>query len=74
MKRLVSVFAMLVSSAPGLALAEGAGGGYRGIAQMYYTLMAVVLIYGVYDTFGKKAMYVAGPVIAIVLYLMLPEH
>jgi hypothetical protein len=36
--------------------------------------MGAILIYGVYDSFGKKAMYVMAPIIAIGLYLMLPEH
>jgi hypothetical protein len=31
-----------------------------------------VLTYGVYDTFGKKAMYVAAPIMAVGLYLLLP--
>jgi hypothetical protein len=31
------------------------------------------LIYGVYDVFGKKAMYVAAPIIAIGMYLLLPK-
>ena len=28
---------------------------YSGISYMYYTLIAVVLAYGVYDTFFKKS-------------------
>jgi len=57
---------------PTIALAEGAGGGYRGIATMYYTLMWVVLSYGLYDTFGKKAMYIGAPILAVGVYLLLP--
>jgi hypothetical protein len=57
---------------PTLALAEGAGGSYRGIATMYYTLIWVVLCYGVYDTFGKKALYMGAPILAVAIYLMLP--
>jgi hypothetical protein len=41
---------------------------------LYFTFMAAILIYGVYDSFGKKAMYVAAPFIVIGLYLMLPAH
>ncbi len=57
---------------PTMALAEGAGGGYRGIATMYYTLIWVVLCYGLYDTFGKTALYVGAPVLAVATYFMLP--
>jgi hypothetical protein len=57
---------------PTLALAEGAGGSYRGIASLYYTLIWVILSYGLYDTFGKKAMYVGAPILAIATYFMLP--
>ena len=35
---------------------KGDGGpDYSGISFMYYTLIAVILIYGVYDTFLKKS-------------------
>ena len=57
---------------PTFAFAEGAGGTYRGIAQIYYTLIWVILCYGLYDVFGKKAMYVGGPILAIGIYLLLP--
>lgn len=70
-----AVFGALLGLAiwwPTLALAEGAGGSYRGIASMYYTLIWVVLCYGLYDTFGKKAMYVGGPILAVATYFMLP--
>lgn len=42
-----------------LALANApAGGGapdYSGISYMYYTLIGLILAYGVYDTFLKKS-------------------
>ncbi len=57
---------------PTLAFAEGAGGSYRGIASMYYTLMWVVLSYGLYDTFGKTALYVGAPILAVATYFLLP--
>lgn len=41
---------------------------------MYYFLMWAILCYGAYDTFGKKVMYVAAPLLAIGLYMMLPAH
>jgi hypothetical protein len=72
MNRVLSVLIGLMTFWPTLALAEQAGGTYRGIGSIYYTIIGAVLIYGVYDAFGKKAMYVAGPIIAIGLYLLLP--
>ncbi len=41
-----------------LALANEPKGGsadYSGISYMYYTLIGVILVYGVYDTFFKKS-------------------
>jgi hypothetical protein len=62
----------LVVWSPAVAFAEGAGGTYRGIATMYYTLMWGVLCYGLYDTFGKTALYIGAPLLAIGTYFMLP--
>jgi hypothetical protein len=73
MNRFCSVLIGLMTFWPTLAMAEEAGGTYRGIGSIYYTIIGVILIYGVYDAFGKKAMYVAGPIIAVGLYLMLPS-
>jgi len=73
MKRLVALSAVLTLGSPALALAEESGG-YRGIGTLYFTFMGAILIYGVYDSFGKKAMYVAAPIIVVGLYLMLPAH
>lgn len=73
MRRLATFLAILTLGSPALALAEEHGG-YRGIGTLYFTFMAAILIYGVYDAFGKKAMYVMAPIIVIGLYLMLPEH
>jgi hypothetical protein len=72
MNRFCSVLIGLMTFWPTLAMAEEAGGTYRGIGSIYYTIIGVILIYGVYDSFGKKAMYIAGPIIAVGLYLMLP--
>ena len=72
MKRLAAISAMLTLGSPALALAEEHGG-YRGIGSLYFTFMGAILIYGVYDSFGKKAMYVAAPIIVVGLYLLLPE-
>ncbi len=62
MNRVLSVLIGLTTFWPTLALAEGAGGTYRGIGSIYFTVIGAILIYGVYDAFGKKAMYVAGPI------------
>ena len=72
MNRVLGILIGLTTFGPTLALAEGAGGTYRGIGTIYYTIIAAILIYGVNDAFGKKAMYVAAPIIVIALYLLLP--
>ena len=74
MKRLAVLSATLTLGSPTLALAVEHSTGYRGIGQLYFTFMAAILIYGVYDSFGKKAMYVAAPIIVVGLYLLLPEN
>lgn len=74
MKRLATLSAGLTLGSPALALAAEHSASYRGIGQLYFSLMAVILIYGVYDAFGKTAMYIMTPVILIGLYLMLPEN
>lgn len=37
------------------AFANEPGGGYEGITAMYYSFIAVILAYGVYDIFFKKS-------------------
>ncbi len=74
MRRLLGwVTGMALAGMPTLALAEGAGGSYKGIAQIYFTFITVILMYGVYDVFGKKAMYVAAPLIVVGMYMLLPK-
>jgi hypothetical protein len=74
MRRLLGwVMGMALVGTPTLALAEGAGGSYKGIAQIYFTFITVILMYGVYDVFGKKAMYVAAPLIVVGMYMLLPK-
>ncbi len=74
MRRLLgAVSGLALTVTPTVALAEGAGGSYRGIASIYFTLITVILIYGVYDALGKKAMYVAAPLIMIGMYMLLPK-
>ena len=74
MKRLAALSAILILGSPTLALAAEHSAGYRGIGMLYYIFIAAILIYGVYDSFGKKAMYVAAPIIVVGLYLMLPAN
>jgi len=80
MKNLVGwVYGLGLSLTPAAALAEGVGGGYRGIATIYFTFITVVLIFGAYDVIGpttyrRKAMMVIAPLIAIAMYLMLPKE
>lgn len=74
MKRMAALSAGLILGSPTLALAVEHNAGYRGIGELYFSLMAAILIYGVYDSFGKKAMYVAAPIILVGLYMMLPEN
>ncbi|MBM4121362.1 MAG: hypothetical protein FJ249_02055 [Nitrospira sp.] len=52
-----AIFGSVLLSAS-LALANEPGKGapdYSGISYMYYTLIALILGYGVYDTFFKKS-------------------
>ncbi len=72
MKRVAALSAGLILGSPTLALAVEHSAGYRGIGQLYFSFMAAILIYGVYDAFGKTAMYVMAPIIVIGLYMMLP--
>jgi hypothetical protein len=71
--RILSVLIGLAILWPAFAFAEGAGGSYRGIGMMYYTFVWVVLSYGLYDTFGKTAMYIGSPILAVAAYFLLPH-
>lgn len=74
MKALFHVAIILLLSWPGLVwAADEPHGGYRGIATIYYTLIWGILVYGLWDAFGKKAFYVGAPVMAIVIYFLLPS-
>lgn len=58
MKRLAAIsgaFGSVLLSASLTFADEPAGGGYEGITYMYYSLIALILGYGVYDTFFKKS-------------------
>ncbi len=57
MSRIVAAMTgVLVSASQVLANVEaGKAPDYSGISGLYYTLIAVILAYGVYDTFFKKS-------------------
>jgi hypothetical protein len=74
MKRLAILSAGTILGSPALALAAEHNAGYRGIGMLYFSFMAAILIYGVYDSFGKKASYVMTPIILGGLYWMLPPN
>ncbi len=72
-KRVFLLFSGLVLGLmPQLALATDVGGGYEGIAAMYFTFIGVILIYGVHDIFGKTVGRISIIPIAGALYYMLP--
>jgi len=72
MTRFLMFLFMGLLGSPTLALAVEHNAGYRGIGYIYFSFIAAVLIYGVYDAFGKTSMYVMAPIILIGLFLMLP--
>ncbi len=73
MRLLIAFWAGLMLWVPALARAEEPlNASYRGIASIYYFLMWVILSYGLYDAFGKKALDIGGPLLAIAIYLVLP--
>jgi hypothetical protein len=74
MMRTLSISTGLMAFWPSLALAEEVSASYRGIGSIYFTLIGAILIYGVYDSFGKRALYILAPLIVIGLYLMLPAR
>ncbi|MCP9456809.1 MAG: hypothetical protein NNA18_11970 [Nitrospira sp.] len=52
---LIAIATWLSAPLPVLANAPEGAPDYSGITAFYYTLIAVVLGYGVYDTFFKKS-------------------
>ncbi len=48
-----SILALSLSVTP--AFANVPGGGYEGITAMYYSVIGIILAYGVYDIFFKKS-------------------
>jgi hypothetical protein len=66
MRRFVGTLTGLaLACTPALAWAEGAGGSYKGIAQIYFTFITAVLIYGVHDTFHNRNVTIVGAVVII---------
>jgi hypothetical protein len=61
MKRIVTgtgfVGGVLLTASQAVANAPAGGGApdYSGISGMYYALIGLILVYGVYDTFFKKS-------------------
>jgi hypothetical protein len=47
--------ALLIQALPAMANVSEGPPDYSGITGLYYVLIAIVLIYGVYDTFFKKS-------------------
>jgi len=72
MTRYFTLLTMGLLASPTLAFAVEHNAGYRGIGYIYFSFIAAILIYGVYDAFGKTAMYVMTPIILVGLFLMLP--
>ena len=72
MTRYLTLLTMGLLASPTLAFAVEHNAGYRGIGYIYFSFIAAILIYGVYDAFGKTAMYVMTPIILVSLFLMLP--
>ncbi len=46
---------LLIQALPALANAPEGAPDYSGITGLYYFLIGVILVYGVYDTFFKKS-------------------
>lgn len=76
MNRIASIlFAWVLTLSPAVALAEGVSGYSRGNAILYFSAIAVVLIYGIHDVFRKRWLtWASAIVIPVVLYLNLPKQ
>lgn len=76
MNRIVRIlFAWALTLSPAVALAEGVSGYSRGNAILYFSAIAVVLIYGIHDVFRKRWLtWASAIVIPVVLYLNLPTQ
>ena len=72
-RMMLFISGLLLGLMPQVVLAEGAGGSYKGIATIYYMIIAAVLSYGAYDIFGKNVGKFAAPVIFIIMYFLVPD-
>jgi hypothetical protein len=70
------VLSFAASLLPTIAAAEEAVNAYsRGNAVLYYTFIAVVLIYGLHDTFRQRRITLtAAVVIPVLFYFLLPAQ
>ena len=57
MSRILAATAVILTSVSQALANEPKGGApdYSGISSIYYTLIGLILVYGVYDTFFKKS-------------------
>ena len=73
---IISLVLLAASLVPTLAAAEEAVNAYsRGNAILYYSFIAVVLIYGLHDTFRQRRITLTAAVASPVLfYFLLPAQ
>jgi hypothetical protein len=76
MNRILSLlFGFALTLLPAVAWAEGVSGYSRGNATLYFSAIAVVLIYGIHDIFHKRWLtWSSAVVIVTFLYLNLPKQ
>ncbi len=76
MNRILSIlFGFALTLSPAVAFAEGVSGYSRGNATLYFSAIAVVLIYGIHDVFRKKWLtWASAIVIPVLLYMNLPAQ
>ena len=76
MRRFVgTMMGLALALTPALAWAEGARGGYKETAQIYFSFISAILIYGVHDTFHSKNVTIAGAVVilGVMFGVLLPK-
>lgn len=73
---IISLVLLAASLFPTLAAAEEAVNAYsRGNAILYYSFIAVVLIYGLHDTFRQRRITLTAAVaIPVLFYFLLPAQ
>lgn len=74
MQRVLVLLAGFLCWLPGIvAVEEAVQGSYWGIASIYYTLIGGILAYRLLDAFGRKAMDIGAPILAVIIYFLLPS-